>query len=199
MGHILHHAIVVTSWSDVAIEAAAIAAREAGCRVIGPSEAAINGYRSILVCPDGSKSGWADSDDGDGCRDQFISYLRSCRYKDGSSSMEWVEVAYGGDDRTAEVSRHEWDDRASSLEHGTGKAFGGQVPHPKVGPFVDELGARRAYYDDARGDVDRLAADVWADGSWHVYVDGYDGLLASGESGGEAAALDALRERGAER
>lgn len=98
MGFILKHdAIVVTSCMDEWIDRAAAMARELGLQVLGPSGPLINGYRTFLVCPDGSKEGWVDSDTGDAKREAFLRYLDSVRLADGSSHLEWVSVAYGRD------------------------------------------------------------------------------------------------------
>lgn len=110
MGYIRHNAIVVTSWNDEAIEAAAEEAYALGLQVLGPSDGAINGYRSLLICPDGSKEGWEDSDAGDRQRKQFRHWLNTRRYEDGSSNLEWVEVAYGSDDGDAQVVAHAWEE-----------------------------------------------------------------------------------------
>lgn len=108
MGYIRHNAIVVTSWSAAAIDAAASRAREIGLTVLGPSESVVNGYRTLLVCPDGSKEGWEDSNLGDKRRDAFSSWLYSHRHSDESSPFEWVEIHYGSDDGLANVERHAW-------------------------------------------------------------------------------------------
>ena len=108
MGYMRHNAIVVTSWKTDAIEAAACRARNIGMTVIGPSAELMNGYRTMLVCPDGSKEGWKESDEGDKNRADFRDWMRAQRYEDGSSNLEWVEVAYGSDDRTAEVEATAW-------------------------------------------------------------------------------------------
>ena len=97
MGHIVHHAIVVTSWKeDLLVELATYAAG-LGAVVIGPSTEAVNGYRTLTVCPDGSKEGWKDSDDGDARRESIKAWLTENRYEDGSSPLEWVEIMYGDD------------------------------------------------------------------------------------------------------
>jgi len=108
MGWITHNAIVVTSALDKKINAAARAARTIGLQVVGPSKGATNGYRSILVCPDGSKSGWAESQAGDDRREKFIAWLTTNVYEDGSSAFEWVEIQYGDDDGTATIPRSKW-------------------------------------------------------------------------------------------
>lgn len=101
-----HNAIVVTSWSEESIIAAAEKASDLKLQVLGPAPSVINGYRSLMICPDGSKEEWADSDTGDNRRAAFKDWLGEQEYEDGSSNLDWVEIAYGSDDRTAEVVDH---------------------------------------------------------------------------------------------
>lgn len=108
MGYMKHDAIVVTSWSDTAIDEAAERARHLRLDVLGPSMAATNGYRSMLVCPDGSKEGWTESEIHDGRRTEFIEWLNSQRYDDGSTSLHWVAVSYSADDEEASITTHAW-------------------------------------------------------------------------------------------
>lgn len=108
MGYIKHHAIVVTSWKSEAIEEAVEKAAGLSLQVLGPSDPVVNGYRSILVCPDGSKEGWDESDLGDKRRAAFKTWLMSTRYDDGSGPLEWAEIAYGNDDEAAEIAGIPW-------------------------------------------------------------------------------------------
>lgn len=108
MGYIRHNAIVVTSWNDEAIVAAADKARSLGMAVLGPSDRATNYYCTLLICPDGSKEGWDQSDEGDRRREAFREWTRTLRYEDDSSPLAWCEVAYGSDDREAVVCESEW-------------------------------------------------------------------------------------------
>lgn len=108
MGYMKHNAIIVTSWNQDGIEAAAIKAREIGLTVIGPCEPLVNNYQTILVVPDGSKEGWQESDTGDEHRAAFRKWLGEQVYEDGSSWLEWAEVAFGSDDGTAVVEHHAW-------------------------------------------------------------------------------------------
>lgn len=111
MGRVKHNAIVVTSWDKDLIQACADKAGEIGLNVMGPSTRSLNGYRSILACPDGSKLGWPERDEADTQRDVFKIWLRSKRNQDNSSSLEWVEVAYGADVRYASIEDSEWSDK----------------------------------------------------------------------------------------
>ena len=108
MGYIRHNAIIVTSSKRDGLEAAANHARELGLTVIGPSEPLMNRYQTILVVPDGSNEGWAESDAGDAQRAAFRKWLEEQVYEDGSSWLEWAEVAFGRDDRMAVVEHHAW-------------------------------------------------------------------------------------------
>lgn len=108
MGYMRHNAITVTSWKNETIAEAAAVARRIGLQVLGPSDEVINGYRSLLVCPDGSKEGWVESDAGDDKRKHFKDWLNEQRYGDGSTSLCWAEIAYGGDDQSAEIIDHAW-------------------------------------------------------------------------------------------
>lgn len=108
MGHIRHHAIIVTSWDGHAIEAAWDHAKGLDMSPTDISDPQVNGYQSFLIPPDGSKEGWTASDDGDSRRYNFTMWLRTQRHDDKSSPLEWVEVEYGSDDRSARVADSEW-------------------------------------------------------------------------------------------
>lgn len=108
MGYMRHDAIVVTSWNSEAIEEAASVARKLGLQVLGPSDCAMNLTRTLLVCPDGSKEGWEESDAFDAKRSEYIEYLNSVRYDDNSSSLSWVALSYSSDDRDAKITAHTW-------------------------------------------------------------------------------------------
>lgn len=100
MGYISHHAFVVTDYSygDWIERAHAEARRLFGPLVSEIIPSIINGYRSFLVAPDGSKEGWAESDAGDAARAAFREWLRAIEYDDHSSPLHWVEIQYGDDD-----------------------------------------------------------------------------------------------------
>lgn len=108
MGHMRHDAIVVTSWNRQAIEEAAAKARDLGLEVLGPSAEAINGISTILVCPDGSKEFWPESDDFDVKRAAYLEYLNGARYSDNSSCLEWVALSYSNDHDGATIMAHTW-------------------------------------------------------------------------------------------
>jgi len=109
MGYIKHNAMVVTSWDEKRLTKAHKKAQSMGLAVSATVESKINGYGSFIVVPDGSKEGWADSDAGDGLRAVFRRWLREQCHDDGSSSLEWCEVEYGSDDRSATVVASQWD------------------------------------------------------------------------------------------
>lgn len=97
MGYTIHHAIIVTSWDDQAILAAHDKAVEIfpDDQVTSVTDAAMNGYRSFLVGPDGSKEGWEESEEGNENREEYIEWLDSQKYDDGSSLLDWVELSFG--------------------------------------------------------------------------------------------------------
>lgn len=107
MGYMRHHAIIVTSWDDKLIRKAHKVAKEVFAigQVTSVLPDILNGYRSFMVGPDGSKEGWEDSDAGDSARDIFIDWLETQRYDDGSSALSWVEVQYGDDEKETKICR----------------------------------------------------------------------------------------------
>jgi hypothetical protein len=111
MGYMRHHAIVVTSWNNdefdkVWAEVSALADERTFGHLVSPVVGpAVNGYRSFLVAPDGSKEGWDTSDEGDAFRDAVCALLDERRYNDGSTSIEYVEVQFGDDDRVTRLIR----------------------------------------------------------------------------------------------
>ena len=110
MGYMRHDAILVTSWKREVLDVAAAKARELGLEVLGPSAVVTNGISTFLVCPDGSKEGWGESDEFDGKREKLLEHLKTERYEDGSSCLAWAALAYGSDDRDAEIVEHAWQD-----------------------------------------------------------------------------------------
>jgi len=131
MGYERHHAIVVSAfyhqwitdekkypkdvhWIDVA-HAKAV---EFGCQVTEILKTKTNDVRSFMIGPDGSKEGWATSNEGDKNRKKFIEWIRSFTYDDGSNPIHYVEVSYGGDDENAKITRSsEKDEKAFRKKH----------------------------------------------------------------------------------
>jgi len=105
MGYIRHHAIVVTSWKDSAIEQAHEVATKLFTWVSPISPPAVNGYRTFFVPPDGSKEGWEDSNKGNDARDALVTYMKSVVYEDGSRPLAWFEAQYGEDDYNTKITR----------------------------------------------------------------------------------------------
>lgn len=106
MGYMRHHAIVVTSWDEKLANKAHKKAVKLFPIVSEITKTAINGYRSFLVPPDGSKEGWEDSDRGDAARKKFNEYLESLRYEDGSTSIAWIEVQFADDNNETLIVSH---------------------------------------------------------------------------------------------
>lgn len=104
MGYMSHHAIVVVgTYEDHAAKARARAG-QLGMAVSELVRSPVNGVDSFMVAPDGSTEGWGESDLGDRQRREFLEYLESIRYEDGSSPLRWALVEMP-EDRIAKVSR----------------------------------------------------------------------------------------------
>ena len=107
MGYVRHHAIIVTSYNDTTIRNASDTAEKIGLTVTPVMGSIVNGYRSFMVCPDGSKERWAESDSGDSKREEFKFYLKKER-SEKFLSLEWAEIFYGNDDGRAQVTDSAW-------------------------------------------------------------------------------------------
>jgi hypothetical protein len=100
MGYMRHHGILVTSWHAQRLTEAHQQAVTLFEGLVSPVvEALTNGYRSFAILPDGSKEGWPESDGCDALRAEFVRYLESTRYADGSSDLDWVIVQFGDGER----------------------------------------------------------------------------------------------------
>jgi hypothetical protein len=108
MGYIKHHAIIVTGWRDEELKEAQQKAKEifeknfesdpyekplAGKLVSDIIQGIVNGYSSFFIAPDGSKEGWAISNNADAARKEFINWLRET-----DTYLDYVEIVFGGDD-----------------------------------------------------------------------------------------------------
>ena len=97
MGYMRHHAIVVTGYYDKISLAYDEASKRFDSRYLtNITETTINGYRSFLVAPDGSKEGWPESAHGDELRRAFVTYLRT-------QFLGWVEVQFDDDEKETKV------------------------------------------------------------------------------------------------
>ncbi len=104
MGYIRNHAIIVTATYGDFIQRAHDKARDIfGENISEITPEVVNGSRSFLVPPDGSKEGWEESDVGDNRRELFKDWLRAQAYEDHSTPLHWVELRYGGNDREAVI------------------------------------------------------------------------------------------------
>ena len=115
MGYMRHHAIVITSDDEKAIFDLRQFIVEAVTPVVSDFDSpvevteitgrAVNGYRSFMVAPDGSKEGWAESDIGEKIREDVIKTLNLKRYEDGSSPFDWAEIQFGDDEHDNRMLR----------------------------------------------------------------------------------------------
>ena len=106
MGYDRHHALVVSGFGEQVESAHAEALRifnrprddSAPWDIVSPIIASpANDVRTFFIAPDGSKEGWATSNEGDARRAEFVAYLKSQEYANGESPFWWVEVQYGDD------------------------------------------------------------------------------------------------------
>ena len=108
MGIMYHHAIVVTSSDEKLLDDAYEAASLVFSWVSPVSPQAVNGYRSFFIPPDGFKEGWQPSDEGDQRRQEFIDWMNTQTYSDGSSGLSWVEVGFGEYGYEVENNDHDY-------------------------------------------------------------------------------------------
>ena len=107
MGYIKHHAIVVTGYNDLVQKAHGKAMDLFDWRMVSEIRPeVVNGYRSFFIAPDGSKEFWETSNVNDGKRSQFIQFIESLAYEDGSNSLRYAELFFGEDNGEAEMLRH---------------------------------------------------------------------------------------------
>lgn len=57
----------------------------------------LNGFSTFLVCSCGSKAFWSEDENHQRRMERLQHHLRSYDFEDGSSPLEWVQVAYGRD------------------------------------------------------------------------------------------------------
>lgn len=94
MGYIKHSAVIITVHGPHTVDIEAFREslpEEFRPLVIGPVYSVVNMYTTYAFLPDGSKEGWAESEQGDQFREAFINLFEG---PDG------VEVEFGGDHHT---------------------------------------------------------------------------------------------------
>lgn len=96
MGYIRHNAIVVTgNYSDETFynttQKAHNKAVELGLLVTDIVHGKANGYASFMICPDGSKEGWAISEGFDTRREEWLKWAKT-------QLIDFAHISYGGDD-----------------------------------------------------------------------------------------------------
>jgi hypothetical protein len=90
VGHIAHHAIIVTGSNREHVRQLRLCAIELGACVSEISPIATNHFYSFAVFPDGSKEGWPASDEGDERRRNIVKAATE-------AGVDFVEVCFGGD------------------------------------------------------------------------------------------------------
>ncbi len=108
MGYMRHHGIMVTMMVDSSSAEAYAKALEIFPRAqVSPlSPPVTNGFRSFAIFPDGSKEGWPESEAGDLARKKFLDWMESKRYKDGTTSNNWVEFQFDDDEGQTLIVSH---------------------------------------------------------------------------------------------
>ena len=101
MGHVVHHAIVVTGGVKDCAERAHDKAVALDLHPTSIVQSHTNGDYSFLIGPDGSKSGWPESEAGDERREAFKAWCSSPMTK---VWVHWVEIAYGPDHGRPEIT-----------------------------------------------------------------------------------------------
>jgi hypothetical protein len=103
MGYMRHHAIVITSCFNEQLTEVHAEAERLGCEPTPISSMRVNGYRSFLVPPGGSKEGWDSSEAGDIARSALVDFIRDRFYVDGGTYVDWAEVQFGDDEQRAKL------------------------------------------------------------------------------------------------
>lgn len=101
MGHVVHHTIFVTGGIKERADRAHAKAVELDLRPTDLVMSHVNADYSFLIGPDGSKSGWPDSEAGDERREAFKAWCSDPKEK---VYVHWVEVAYGPDFGKPEIT-----------------------------------------------------------------------------------------------
>jgi hypothetical protein len=107
MGYMRAHSIAVESWDVEKLSELHMKA----CLIFDDLVTEIikercNGYMAFFIAPDGSKEGWADSDNGDIQRKEFINEIREYNNGDGSNPIRYCEFYWSDDEEKAAVIRH---------------------------------------------------------------------------------------------
>lgn len=55
----------------------------------------MNSYMSFFISPSGSKLGWETAQEHETAMEEFIGFLDSVKYEDGSTSVQYVKVSFG--------------------------------------------------------------------------------------------------------
>lgn len=99
MGTVIHEATLVTSWNAKMLDEAHLEALR-----IFPAEmvtsigvSPVNKYGTFVILPCGSKDGWPDKERDKYDRAEFMRWVATKEYEDGSNCLEIGAVRYGND------------------------------------------------------------------------------------------------------
>ena len=108
MSYIKHNAIIITTNNLFVLSNTINSIESIGLSYIKYNTNVINGYNTIVIYPIGSGISFDSYEIDMVKRDELKQWLKSNRYEDGSSSLEWVEIEYGNDLDNANIVDHEW-------------------------------------------------------------------------------------------
>jgi len=98
MSYIVHNNIVVTCNDYAADKFSKVhkAAIESFGSLVSPIiKTELNGYLSFFIATDGSKEGWPEAALAEKKRIAFCDYIDTFAYEDGSTPIDYVDIAYG--------------------------------------------------------------------------------------------------------
>lgn len=97
MGVINHHSVIVTTWCDDTFSRLQhfVSCLDAEVKNLFAESSNQFGYHTMVMTPDGSNEGWEGSEVGDKVRSDFIGFIESFNYDDGSNPCSYVEVEFG--------------------------------------------------------------------------------------------------------
>lgn len=110
MGNIVHRPLLISSWNKPDLDkiynkALKLFSNKCVSNLIN---AGINSIHHFAIFSNGSKEGWAENEEYLGQIIKMIKYIDSFDYEDGSSSIEYVFLAYGSDVETEIIDSHEF-------------------------------------------------------------------------------------------
>lgn len=176
MGHIRHHAIVVTGMDKEAVATAHHKAKELFAPVTEAfavdnrtlvSEiiiAGANGFSSFFVAPDGSSEGWALSARGDDARTQLLLWLNS--HRESLFYIDWVAIQFGDDNHYTVLLEESLSD--AEVDDHSDADIERAMKEQNEGPFSLAAGAK------LKPELVRKKLEKMRDGTWTPPIKRYN-------------------------